>query len=138
MYAWTREQVLRHRQILRFLVAGGTATGANIATLYLLKGVLGVWYLLASVVSFSVGFLLSFTLQKFWTFEKKELDVVHKELMLALTVALCNLGINTLLMYSFVDYLHFHYIVAQLSTSALIACETYVLYQKLIFAVKRK
>lgn len=137
MYTWTRTQVLRHQQIVRFLISGGTATLANITTLYFLKGILGVWYLLASAVSFSVGFLLSFTLQKFWTFRKKDIDVVHKELALALSVALVNLGVNTLLMYSFVDYLHFHYIFAQLCTSALIACETYVLYQKLIFAVKR-
>lgn len=137
MYTWTLAKVVRHQQILKFLISGGTATAANLTTLYVLKGIFGVWYLLASAVSFTVGFLLSFTLQKFWTFEKKSLDVVHRELMLALMVALCNLGVNTVLMYSFVEYMHLHYIVAQLCTSALIACETYVLYQKLIFAVKK-
>lgn len=137
MYTWTLAKVVRHQQILKFLISGGTATAANLTTLYVLKGIFGVWYLLASAVSFTVGFLLSFTLQKFWTFEKKSLDVVHRELMLALMVALCNLGVNTLLMYSFVEYMNLHYIVAQLCTSALIACETYVLYQKLIFAVKK-
>lgn len=138
MYSWTRDQIVRHRKIVKFLISGGSATLANILTLYVLKGIFGVWYLLASAISFSVSFLLSFTLQKFWTFEKKDIDVVHKELMLALMVALGNLGINTLLMYTFVDHFHLHYIFAQLCTSALIACETYVLYQKLIFAVRKK
>ncbi len=137
MYMWIRKVVIHHQQVLKFLISGGTATLVNLITLHTLISSFGVFYLTASAVSFVFAFLVSFSLQKFWTFEKKNLNVVHRELVLALTVALTNLGINTFLMYFFVEYVQLHYIPAQLCTSALIACETYVLYQKLIFAVKK-
>ena len=60
-------------RIVRFLISGSSAAGINLGTLFVLTHFFDVWYLLSSVVAFSVSFFVSFTLQKFWTFNDASL-----------------------------------------------------------------
>ncbi len=120
-------------RFVRFVISGGFATLANLGVVYLCTDVLGVYYLASSGVAFVASFLVSFMLQKFWTFSNSSLDVVHRQLVISLIVASCNLVINIFLMYCFVEKLGIHYLIGQLMTSALIACETFFLYKHVIF-----
>ncbi len=120
---------------LRFLIAGGTAFAVNFVTLFILKNYFGIWYLSAAVASFTVAFVASFLLQKFWVFKNDSVENQEKQLGIFLLTALFNLGINTLLMYCFVDYLAFHYLFAQVMASAIIAVYSFILYKYVVFKV---
>ncbi len=119
--------------ILKYLISGGSAAVVNLSVLYIVTDMLHVWYLLSSVIANVTAFFVSFFLQKFWTFSNATVGMMKKQLVLYIVVAAMNLGINTLFMYLFVEDFHLHYLIAQIATSALIAVESYFVYQHLIF-----
>ena len=123
----------RHGQLLRFFISGGMAFFANIGVMYVLTDRLAVWYLVSSIFAFIGSFVVSFSMQKYWTFKNREADRMSQQLRMSLVLAVANLGINTVLMYLFVDYVHLHYLAAVVCSAGLIAIETYFIYKYIIF-----
>lgn len=117
----------------RFGISGIIATATNISCLYLLTDVLGFWYILSTIISFFIAFSVSFTLQKYWTFKDTAHRKITRQAPLFLALTSFNLILNTALMYASVEYLGIHYLIAQFVISALIACQSYFLYGKVIF-----
>lgn len=133
MIVFIERLIRRHARLVKFLISGGTATLSNLIVIYLLTDLLHIYYLVSSGVSFIIAFLVSFTLQKFWTFNNPGLDVVHKQLVIGILVAGGNLVLNTFLMFIFVQHVGLHYLFGQLVTSAIIACETFFVYKHVMF-----
>jgi putative flippase GtrA len=133
----------RHARILKFLISGGTAAVVDLGVLYLLSDVYTNWYaglieksdavLIAAIIAFVFAFGVSFTLQKFWTFEDSSVDVIHSQLAMYLVLALCGLGVNTLFMYVLLNYTGLHYLAAQIFASAFIAVGNFFVYKHFIF-----
>jgi putative flippase GtrA len=115
-------------------MSGGTATAVNLGSLFALTHFFEVWYLYSSIAAFAVSFLVSFSLQKLWTFENTSLETVHLQATKFLTVILVALGINTILIYFFVEYIHTHYLVGQLFSGLFIAVINYFSYKHLVFS----
>lgn len=127
---FSREQIAR---IIRFGIAGIAATATGIAALSVLIYAFHIWYLTASVLSFLCGFVVSFTLQKFWTFRDRDTERMGSQAALYLGIVLFNLTINTVIVYLLVEYMDLPPVVAQLAASALIACESFFVYGSLVF-----
>lgn len=123
----------KYLKIIRYLIAGGTAACVNLAILYIFTHYFNLWYLLSSVIAFLLAFCVSFGLQKFWTFKDHVTDDLHKQGGVYLLITLINLGINTLLMYMFVDHFGLHYLPAQVLTGGLLAVVSYYAYGKFVF-----
>lgn len=124
----------RYGRILKFLVSGGSAAVVDLGLLYALTDVFHVWYLLSAVLAFLAAFGVSFSLQKFWTFNSQSLELLQRQLVMYLVLALFGLGLNTIAMYFLVDHAGFHYLAAQILTSAVIAGVNYFAYKHFIFA----
>ncbi len=120
-------------KIFRYLIAGGTALVTNLFFLYALTEWLGLYYLVSVVVAFLLAVAVSFLMQKYLTFRDRSVANLHRQMMIYLTAAVINTGINTLLVYLFVEYGGWHYLVGQIVASAIIAIESFFVYQKLIF-----
>jgi dolichol-phosphate mannosyltransferase len=118
--------VKQHHQIIKYIISGGTAAVVNIGSMYVFTDFLHIWYLISGVISFIFGFLVSFLLQKYWTFADKSTDTVHKQAALYFIVALINLAWNTLLLYIFVDLFHLWYIIAAILAGAIVALTSYL------------
>lgn len=125
----------RHR-VMRFLLSGGTALLVNLVLLYVFADMLNMWYITASILAFVGAFCVSFFLQKFWTFDNKNMDSVHFQAGISLVVALANLALNTLIMYELVEGLGVYHIFAQVIASGVIACESFFVYKNLVFNVR--
>jgi len=123
----------RWARIGRFLVSGGLATLVNLGLLYVLTDWVGVWYLISAIISFAAAFFVSFTLQKFWTFEDRSREGMHFQAGLFFLVATLNLGLNTFFLYLLVEYAALHYLLAQIIVSAFIAVENFFIYRFVIF-----
>ncbi len=136
MIARLHSFVQRYAKIMKYLISGGSAAVVNLSVLYIVTERFHVWYLASSFVANIAAFFVSFFLQKFWTFGNASVDRIKKQLFFYFVVALFNLGANTMFMYVFVEYGGLHYIVAQICTSALIAIESFFVYQHLIFHSK--
>lgn len=123
----------RYSELLRFLVSGGVAFLVNLGVLYAFTEVFRVWYLVSSVIAFLITFIVSFIIQKNWTFKNKGLEGVTTQIGMSLIMAIINLGLNTTMMYVFVDHAHIHYLTAQVVATGFIAIETYFIYKFIIF-----
>ena len=117
----------------RFLFSGGTAFIVNLGLLYFLVDVLGWWYLGASLASFSVAIIVSFIMQKFWTFRDGVLQRTPAQFGFFALIAIFNSGLNVWLMYVFVDWTGIHYLLAQVFSSGLIAGWSFFAYFRFVF-----
>ena len=128
-------QIQRHKKVIKYLISGCSAAVVNLSVLYVLTEFGQIWYIASSGFAFVAAFAVSFTLQKFWTFGDASVHMIKKQLVMYLVAAVINLGVNTMLMYSFVEYLHLHYLIAQIITSGLLAIGSFFVYQHLIFKI---
>ena len=125
--------VTRYRMFIKYVISGGSAALTDIILLYFFTEIVDIWYLASSVLAFIAALVVSFMLQKFWTFRDASLDKVHSQFVLTTIVALANLGLNTLFMYILVDRVGLWYILAQLITGATLALGSFTAYRKIIF-----
>jgi len=116
-------------RIMRFVVTGAIAAAVNLSVLYVATAYGHIWYLYSAMLSFIVAFVVSFLLSKFWAFGNRARLGTERQLVLHLLVATANLGINTALMYLFVEGFGLWYMFAQVCAAILIAFESYFAYQ---------
>jgi putative flippase GtrA len=126
-------RLMRLPKIVRYIISGGCAAFTSIGLLFIFVHFFGIHYLIASMIAFVLGFLVSFTMQKFWTFNNRETSRTHTQLALYLAITLINLLINTALVYIFVAWLGLWYLLAQIIASVLIALYSYFVYQRFVF-----
>lgn len=119
--------------LFKYVTSGGTSALVNIGTLYLLTEYGQVHYLQSAVVSFILAFFVSFTLQKFWTFQNMDTKMVHWQMMWYLLLSLTNLLVNTLIIYSLVEYIRLWYVAAAIVSGAILAVTNFFVYKLVIF-----
>ncbi len=124
---------LPHAQVLKYIIAGGTAATVDLSFLYLFTSVFHIWYIFSAVMAFLIAFGVSFLLQKFWTFNDQNTERWKSQMTIYFIITSFNLSLNTLLLYLFVDYFHWHYLIAQIIAGALVASQSYFTYQKFVF-----
>lgn len=128
MVIWTK-----YHQIMKYIISGGTAAVVTIGSIYIFTDIFHIWYLVSGVFAFIAGFIVSFILQKFWTFADHSTDNVHIQAGMYLLVALINLAWNTFLLWLFVDIFHFWYILGQIFAGAIVALSSFFIYKRFIF-----
>ena len=136
IYQTIVSRIYKHARVFRYLISGGMAAGVNFLSLYIFTEWFGIYYLLSSVLSFVLAVVVSFVFQKFWTFQDHSRDFIHKQAWTYLFVAVTNTIINTIFVYSLVEYAGFHYLWAQFVSNVIIACESFFVYKKFIFHTK--
>ncbi len=123
-------------RLLRYAVSGGIALGVDLLLLYLFTDIFGWWYLAASILAFSFAIIVSFFLQKYWTFQDRATDRAPVQFILYIAIAIANTALNTGFMYLFVRLLDLHYLFAQLLAAGIIALESFYLYRTFIFGFR--
>jgi len=123
----------RRSMIIRYLFAGGSSAVTNLSILYVATDIFGVWYVSSAVLAFTFSFMQSFLLQKYWTFQEMSSERANKQLVYTLVIGTINLSLNTLLIFSFVEYLGVWYILAEIFAGAILAFESFLVYRFLIF-----
>lgn len=123
----------RTYRLIRYLSSGGTAAASNLAVLFLLVHVGHLHYLAASVIAFVMSIAVSFSMQKFWTFQDMPIHDVHTQFARYLAVLLVNLALNTILMYLFVEKIGMWYLSAQVLATTVVAVTGYIGYKHIVF-----
>lgn len=120
-------------QVAKFIVSGGIVALTELSLLYIFTDVFGIWYLFSLVFAFVVAFCLSFSLQKFWTFQNRKMETVHLQASSYLFVAILNLALNAGALYLLVRYFGLWYILAQALISIVLAIGSFLIYKYAIF-----
>lgn len=120
-------------QVIKYIISGGTAAITELTLLYVLTEFLGIWYIYSVFIAFLFAFCISFLLQKFWTFQDKNIDKAHKQAIFYLLITITNLAINIVAIYILVEVFGLWYIFAQVLISGFIAISSFFIYKFVIF-----
>lgn len=123
-------------KFIRYIFSGVIASVSNLAILYLLVNGIHLWYLISAVISFSCGIIVGYLFHKFFTFKDYSRDDIPIQFSRFLIYNMVMLGINTLLMYIFVDFLGVLYIISQVIITVSIAFLNYFFFNMVIFPEK--
>lgn len=125
--------ILKHKVIIKYIIAGGTAATVDLSLLFVFTHFFKLYYLLSATLAFLIAFFVSFFLQKFWTFRDDSRDVMYKQMASYLLIALLNLAMNNLIMYLLVDKAKIWYMFAQVLAGGIVAMWSFLIYRFLIF-----
>ena len=117
---------IKYKQFILFCCVGAANTIITMLVLYLLNSVLGVNYLLASAIGYMCGVVNGYLWSTFLVFKKKK---TANNAFKFIIVNLIVLGVNTVLMYFFVDIVGLEnpLNLGKLPAQALTICFTMVL-----------
>lgn len=120
-------------EIIRFIVAGGIAAFTNLVFLYVFTSIVGIWYIFSALIAHSIAIVVSFALQKFWTFSHYSLKKTHFEIFWYVANNIFSLFVNIVGLYVFVEYVGLWYLTAQFILLIIIAVWSFFIYRFLIF-----
>ena len=112
-------------QILKFGVVGGIAFLIDYGLLYFLTEYIHIYYLISSIISFTVSLIFNYILIIKWVFDvtKKQ---TYKEVIIFVILSIIGLGINQLVMYIGVDKLSIHYMLIKLLATIIVMIWNFV------------
>lgn len=126
------KQVVESR-VLHYAFAGGAAFTVEYAAFLAIYYILSVPPELANIVSFALGLITSFTLNKLWVFGHQEQDVNGKsQAALYALLALVNLALTTLGIHLLVEH-DVPAFIAKLVLIVLVAGWNFIIFRKIIF-----
>lgn len=122
-----------HYQIFKYVFVGSVVVAVNVSVLYSLTEFLHIYYLVSAVLSFCVAFLVSFFLQKFFTFRDASTSRVATQMAHYLLLQLAYICVNAVLLYVLVEFLGLWYILAELIIALCLAVATFIISRRFIF-----
>ena len=122
-----------HRQVFKFVCVGSAVVALNVSLLYSFTEFFHIYYLVSAVLAFCVAFLVSFFLQKFFTFKDTSTDQVKSQMARYLVLQLAYVCVNAVLLYALVEYLGVWYILAELIIALCLAVATFLISRRFIF-----
>ncbi len=123
----------RRKKIIKFFIAGGISGGVDLVALHVFHSWLEWGIVLSTSAAFVVAFLVSFTLQKFWTFRDNSQDRIAGQLGMYLINGLIGLYLNGFLMHLLVSGYGVWYIAAQIVVNLIIAIQNFIVYKFIVF-----
>ncbi len=124
--------LLKLKKYLKFFISGSLAALVNLGMLYVFHGVLEIPVVLAASLSFVLAFVVSFTLQKFWTFADMGSERIYGQLSRYLLVGLFGLWLNAFGIHILTERFGVFYLLAEVFLTIVLAIFNYFLY-RLIF-----
>lgn len=124
-------------QFLKYILVGLLATGLDFSFLYILVEYFHLYYLLSALISMSILLLVSFALNKFWTFQNYEDKYIQQFGKYCLS-HLIALTVNLSIMIMLVEGLKFWYMYAKVFATAGAAITNFLFVRKFIFFNKPK
>lgn len=118
-------------QFSRYVITGLTSFGIEYLLFLALYRLVKLWYIQANSLAMMTGFIVSFFLNRLWSFQSK--DNFFRQLILYNVLFALNLGISNLLMYLFSDVLRVLPLISKVMVMGLIAMWNFVIYKEIIY-----
>lgn len=110
---------------IKFCLVGGSNTLITLLFFYMFNKILSINYMISSILGYLCGMLNSFVLNKLWTFRNNE-KRLFPQLIKFIFVNSTSLGINLLLMYIFINKLHFDSMASQIIATGFTIISNYI------------
>ena len=107
----------KHRELISYVFWGVMTTVVNYVTYFLLTEGLRVYYLTSNVIAWAVSVLFAYFVNKLYVFQSRDWawQVALRELWQMAASRLLTLGLETIILWFFVDTLHCGDTVIQLT-----------------------
>lgn len=122
-----------HKSVIKFIFAGGMAASTDLVLLFFFHGLFKWGLVVSTSAAFILSFLVSFTLQKFWTFRNFRQDKIAGQLFIYLLNAFIGLNLNGLFMHALVNRYEVWYIFAQIIVNLVIGVWNFLVYKFIVF-----
>lgn len=107
-------------QLFKFGIVGGIAFVIDYGLLYLLTEKIGIYYLVSSLISFSVSVIFNYIASVLWVFDVDKEKSEVRNFIYFIGLSIVGLGINELIMWGGVDKLHIYYMLVKLFATAVV------------------
>ncbi len=121
------------KALIKFFISGSIAGIVNLILLFVFHGLIGWEIILSTSLSFVLAFMISFSLQKLWTFRNTDKKKTFGQLCLYFVTALINLNLNGFFMHLLVNEYQVWYLLAQLVINLFLGVLNYLVYKFIIF-----
>lgn len=114
-------------QIIKFGLVGVIATVIDYVLLYVLTEFFNIYYLISSIISFSVSVIFNYIASVRWVFDvDKNKNSKIKELVVFIILSVIGLGINQLFMWLLSDKLNIYYMISKLFATVVVMCWNFI------------
>lgn len=119
--------------VAKFFISGSIAASVDLFFLFLFHGVFQWGVVVSTSIAFLLSFMVSFYLQRVWTFDSKETKKVPRELVLYMLNALLSLNLNGFGMHFLTNETHVWYLVSQIIVNVSLGVLNFFIYKFIIF-----
>lgn len=124
-------------QFLRYIFVGGISAVINIGTLYILKDIVNIYYLIANAIGFVLGLITNYFLSKMLVFTKENMSNPTIEFIIYALIGLIGLGIDSLLMWILTSKLNIYYMISKIFSTMLVFVWNFGI-RKVVYKLKNK
>lgn len=123
-------------QFLRYIFVGGISSIINIGTLYILKDIVNIYYLIANAIGFILGLITNYCLSKMLVFTKENMSNSIVEFIIYALIGLIGLGIDSLLMWILTSKLNIYYMISKIFSTMLVFVWNFGI-RKVVYKLKK-
>lgn len=128
----------KRKAIIKFFISGAVAGTSDLILLFIFHGLLYWNIILSTSLAFILAFVVSFSLQKLWTFRNNDKKKTLRQFVLYFLTALINLNLNGFFMHILVNELGWWYLLSQLVINLLLGVINFLVYKFIIFKTKNE
>ncbi|OAA90853.1 GtrA family protein [Clostridium coskatii] len=119
-------------KLIKFCIVGAANTTITLLSFYLFNKILLINYLLSTVVSYSIGMLNSYILNKEWTFCDKDKRIVLQLIEFTM-VNVVSLSLNLIIMHLLVSKLYVDTFLSQVFATGFSIISNYIGSKLIVF-----
>ncbi len=128
----------KRKSFLKFTFAGIFAASVSLIVLAMLYQWFNWRIVPATSLAFILSFIVSFSLQKFWTFRDYHKGKIPRQLIIYMINALVALSLNGYFMHLLVSVWGVWYLLSQVLVNLTIGLHNFFLYKFVVFPQKNK
>ncbi len=120
------------QQIAKFGVVGILATLLDYGLVFALTEWAGLYYLLSSMLSFSISTIFNYIASVRWVFAVNQEYSKTRNFVLFVILSIIGLGLNALVMWVGVEFLHWHYMIVKIGATAIVMVFNFTTRKKVL------
>ncbi len=125
-------------QFFRYIFVGGIATLIDFGLLYLFTEYAKIFYLVSTILSFTVSVIVHNFLSMNWVFKGRASGKKWFEFAAFTVIALIGLGLNVLLMWIFTEHFRFYYLLSKVFATILVFLWNFIARKWFVFQTREQ